>query len=135
MVAVEEYLDFTPWEGFRFGMIKIEEKGKLSRLSIQGRHYDLEVSPSEVKLKEEGKEILKTNGEAVIRHFLYSENEIYYEVKSLEKRKVKIRFLTKGKYQLQVDDQIKEIFKGKSREVELPEGEHTVLFLLLEKEE
>ena len=114
-------------------MIKIEEEGKLSRISIQGRHYEVEVSSSGIKLKEEGKEILKANGGAVIRHFLYSENEIYFEVKSLEKRKIKIKFLTKGKYQLQVDDQIKEIFKGKSREVEVPEGEHTVLFLLLEK--
>lgn len=133
LVALEEYIDFTPWEGFRFGMIKNEEKGKLSRISIQGRHYDVEVSSSEIKLKEEGREIFKANGEAVIRHFLYSENEIYFEVKSLEKRKIKIKFLTKGKYQLQVDDQIKEIFKGKSRKIEVPEGEHTVLFLLLEK--
>lgn len=133
LIALEEYLDFTPWEGFRFGMIKVEDKGKLSRISIQGRHYDVEVSRNEIKLKEEGKEILKADGAAVFRHFLYSENEIYFEVKSLERRKIKVKFLTKGKYQLRVDDDIKKVFKGKSIEVKVPEGEHTVLILLMEK--
>lgn len=135
LIGLEEYLDFTPWEGFRFGMIKSEKKGKLSRISIQGRHYEVEVSSSEIKLKEEGKEILKANGEAVFRHFLYSENEIYFEIKSLKKRKVKVKFLTKGKYQLRVDDEIRKIFKGKSVEIKVPEGEHSVLILLMEKKD
>ncbi|MFP4082654.1 MAG: amylo-alpha-1,6-glucosidase [Candidatus Aminicenantes bacterium] len=133
LIALEEYLDFTPWEGFRFGMLQTEEKGKLTRISIQGRHYMVKVTPSEVKLKEEGKAILRANGGAVFRHFLYSENEIYFEVKSLEKRKIKVKFLTKGRYQLRVDDQTKEVFEGKSRKFSIPEGEHTVMILLLEK--
>jgi len=135
LIAVEEYLDFTPWEGFRFGMIDPEEKGKLLRISIQDRHYDVEVSSSGVKLKEEGKEILKANGSAVFRHFLYSENEISFEVKTLEQRKIKVQFLTKGKYELLVDDEIKKVFKGNSVKLKVPEGEHSVLILLLEKEE
>ncbi len=135
LMALEEYLDFNPWEGFRFGMIKSEKKGKLSRISIQGRHYQVEVSSSEIKLKEEGKEILKTNGEAVFRHFLYSEKEIYFEIRSLKKRKIKIKFLAKGKYQLRVDDEIKKVFNGKSIKLEVPEGEHSVLILLMEKKD
>lgn len=133
LTALEEYLDFTPWEGFRFGMIKTEEKGKLSRISIQGRHYQVEVAPSGIKLKEEGKEIIKTNGEAVFRHFLYSENEVSFEIKSLKERKIKIKFLTKGKYQLQIDGQVKKIFKDDSLKIKVPGGEHTVMILLLEK--
>lgn len=135
LIGLEEFLDFTPWEGFRFGMINPEEGGKLSRISIHDRHYDVEVSPSEVKLKEEGKEILKANKSAVFRHFLYSENQIQFEVKTLENIKIKIRFLTKGKYQLLVDDQLKKLFKGKSVKMEVPEGEHSVLILLLEKQD
>ncbi|MFZ2055432.1 MAG: trehalase family glycosidase [Candidatus Aminicenantales bacterium] len=135
LIALEEYLDFTPWEGFRFGILDPEQKGKLSRVSIQGRHYEVAVSRSETKLKEEDKEIIKTNGAAVFRHFLYSENEVSFEIKSLKPREVKVRFLKKGKYQLLLDNQINKIFKGDSQKFEVPEGEHAVLIQLLEDQD
>ena len=134
LIAVEEYLDITPWDGFRFGMIDPERRGKLSRISIQGRHYDLEVSRKKMSLIEEGKTILEANGGAVFRHFIYSENEISFDFKSLKTRKIKIRFLTKGKYQLLVDDLDKGTFDGKQINLKIPAGEHSVLILLLEKD-
>ncbi len=116
-------------------MLNPEEKGKLTRLAIQGRHYQVEVSDSKTKLLEEEREILKADGGAIFRHFLYSENEVSFEVKTLKKRKIKIQFLKKGKYQLFIDNEIKKIFTGRSHELEVPEGEHTVLVQLLEERE
>jgi len=133
LIAVEEYLDFAPWEGFRFGMIDPEDKGKLSRIFIQGRHYDVEVSSKEIKVKEEGNEILKADGGSVFRHFLYSENEISFEIRTPEERKINIQFLSKGKYNLLVDDQPRDTIKGTSAKIKIPKGEHSVTFLLLEK--
>ncbi|MBN1273605.1 MAG: hypothetical protein JXB26_15165 [Candidatus Aminicenantes bacterium] len=133
LIALEEYIDFTPWEGFRFGMINPDDKGKIRRLSIHGRHYDMEVSRKNIKLKEEGKEIVRANGGAVFRHFLYSENEISFEIKTFEEREIKIRFLFEGKYQLLIDGQSVDIFKGKSVDIRIPDGEHSVMILLLEK--
>jgi hypothetical protein len=135
LIAIEEYLDFTPWEGFRFGILDPEEKGKLGRIAIQGRHYEVEVSSSETKLREEDREIVRASGGAVFRHFLYSENEVSFEFKSLKRREVELRFLKKGKYQLLVDNQLKKIFKGNSQKFEVPEGEHAVLVQLLEEED
>jgi neutral trehalase len=135
LIALEEYLDFTPWEGFRFGMIKPDKGGKLSRIAIQGRHYDVEVSRSKLKLREEGREIIKANGPAVFRHFLYSENEVSFEMKSLEERAIRIKLLTEGKYQVEVDNQATRIFEGKSIKMKVPEGEHSVAILLLEKKD
>ncbi len=131
LMALEEYIDFTPMEGFRFGMLETEVKGKLSRISIQGRHYDLTLSPSKLILEEEGEKIFQINGPAVVRHFLYSKNIISFEIKSLNKRKIEVNFITKGKYQLSIDDQTQEIFKGKSKKFKISDGEHSVLILLL----
>jgi len=131
LMALEEYIDFTPWEGFRFGMLETEVKGELQRIYIQGRHYHLLVSPSKLVLEEEDEKILSINGPVIVRHFLYSKNIISFEIKSLEKRKIKVDFLTKGKYQLTIDDQAEEIFKGNSIKFKLPDGEHTILILLL----
>jgi len=133
LIALEEYLDFTPWEGFRFGMINPEAKGKLSNVHIQGRHYEVEVSRSEIKLREDGREIIRTNGSAVFRHFLYSENEISFEIRTIEKREVRILFLVEGKHQVLVDDEVVGLPKGKSCKVKIPEGEHVVLIQLLER--
>jgi neutral trehalase len=131
LISLEEYIDFTPWEGFRFGMLDTEVKGELSRINIQGRHYDLLISPSKLNLDEEGKRILSLSGPAIIRRFLYSKNIISFEIKSLKKRKIELKFLAKGKYQLTIDDQAEEIFKGHSVKFKIPEGEHSVLILLL----
>lgn len=135
LIALEEYLDFTPWEGFRFGIIDPEEKGKLSRIPIQGRHYEVEVSSRKLKLKEEGREIISTNKSAIFRHFLYSENEIAFNLKTFEETKIKVQFLTKGKYELWVDNKQMKVFKGNSLKTKIPEGEHSILILLIEKKE
>jgi hypothetical protein len=132
LIGLEEYLDFTPWEGFRFGMIDPEAKGRLYRVMIQGRHYDAEISRSKILLREEGNDILTVDGAAVIRHFLYAENEVRFEIKSIRPRKIGIRFLKKGKYQLLIDNQPKEIFRGKSVSFNVPDGDHTIEIQLLE---
>jgi hypothetical protein len=133
LIALEEYIDFSPLDGFRFGMIEPERKGTLSRVSILGRHYDVKVSTKETWLKEEGRVIVQANGGAVFRRFLYSENEVAFEMTSLKSRKVYVRFLTKGKYELMVDDETEDIVSGSSVKFSVPEGTHRILLLQLEK--
>ncbi|MCJ7610882.1 MAG: hypothetical protein MUP19_01355, partial [Candidatus Aminicenantes bacterium] len=132
LIGLEEYLDFTPWEGFRFGIMKPEKKGSLSRLAIQGRHYDVHIDPSEIILKEEGREIMAIDGGAVVRHSLYSESEVSFDIVSLESRELEINFLKKGKYQYLLDNQVKKVFKGQSFDFTIPEGKHNILILLLD---
>ena len=131
LVAVEEYLDFTPHEGFRFGILKPDAKGRLSRVLVQGRHYEVDVSNSSTVLREEGETILSVDGGAVLRRFLYNEEEVSFSIKCLKQREVKLRFLKKGKYQLLIDGRAVDVFSANVRKFEVPEGEHTVLIQLL----
>jgi hypothetical protein len=130
--AIEEYLDFTPWEGFRFGVLKPETGGTLSRASIQGRQYEVKVSNSATALREEEEELVWADGGAVFRHFLYNESQVSFEIKTLRKRTIRLHLLTKGKYQVLVDGREVDIFKGDSLRFGVPEGDHTVLVQLLE---
>lgn len=132
LVAVEEVLDFTPQEGFRFGILKPEAKARLSRVLIQGRHYEVEASNSETLLREEGQVLVVVDGGAVVRRFLYNEAEVSFDINTLKKRQVKLRFLKKGKYQVLIDGRAVDVFSGRSRKFAVPEGEHTVLVQLLE---
>ncbi len=132
LMAVEEYLDFTPHEGFRFGMLKPDAKGRLSRVLVQGRHYEVEVSNSSTILREEGETLLSVDGGAVVRRFLYNESEVSFAIKSLKRREVRLRFLKKGKYQLLVDGREVDVFSSSGSKFEVPEGDHTILVQLLE---
>jgi len=132
LIAVEEYLDFTPHEGFRFGMLRPDGKGKLSRVLVQGRHYEVEVSNGSTALREEGQAVLSVDGAAVVRRFLYSDREISFAIKTLKRHDVKLRFLKKGKYQLLIDGREVDVFSASGRKFEVPEGDHTVLVQLLE---
>ena len=132
LIALEEYLDFTPWDGFRFGMLRPDDSGTLSRLSIQGRQYEVRVSNSGTSLREEGEEILSADGGAVFRHFLYNESQVSFEIKTLKRRTLRLRFLRKGKFQLLVDGREVDVLRGDSGKFEVPEGDHAVLLQLLE---
>lgn len=132
LIAIEEYLDFTPHEGFRFGMLKPDGKGKLSRVLIQGRHYEVEAGNSGTVLREEGETVLSVDGGAVVRRFLYNESEVSFDIKALKSRVVRLRLLKKGKYQLLIDGREADVFTGNSRKFEVPEGDHSVLVQLLE---
>ncbi|MBM3310177.1 MAG: hypothetical protein FJY80_01575 [Candidatus Aminicenantes bacterium] len=132
LVALEEYVDFTPWEGFRFGVINPEEDGALMRVAIQGRHYDVIVEPKDIVLREEGRDILSLNGGAVVRHFLYAASEVGFEISAMKARKVKVALPQRGKYQLLVDGAPKKILTGRRMTFEVPDGNHTVLIQLLE---
>ncbi len=133
LIALEEYMDFTPWEGFRFGILRPEAKGTLRRVIVQGRTYDVQVAPKLIRLFEEGKSVFAVDGGAVIRRFLYSENEVSFEIKILREREVHIHFLRRGKYQLLLDEVPREVFKGKTHSFDVPQGTHTVLIQLLEE--
>ncbi len=130
--AIEEYLDFTPHEGFRFGILNPETKGRLSRIMIQGRQYEVGVSRSETSLFEEGSRIVSANGGAVFRRFLYNESEVSFDIKTLKARQLRLRLLKKGKYQLLIDGRETEVFKGNAVKFSVPEGDHNVVIQLLE---
>jgi glycogen debranching enzyme len=132
LIGVEEYLDFTPWEGFRFGMIQPERSGTLSGASIQGRTYEVEAGSGKLILSEDDKEIFSADTGLVVRHFLYDENEVRFETKAVETVTIKVRFLKKGKFQLLIDDRPKKIFTGSSVKFDVPDGDHAVLIQLLE---
>lgn len=132
LIAVEECLDFTPHEGFRFGILKPERKTRLSRVLIQGRHYEVETSDGATVLREEGEPIIAVGSGAVVRKFLYSEAEVSFEINTLERAKVALNLLKRGKYQILIDGRAADVFSARARKFTVPEGEHVVLVQLLE---
>ncbi len=133
LIALEEYIDITPWEGFRFGVLQPEKKTEIKGVAIQGRQYNIRASSGEIRLEEDGREIIRSKGGAIFRRFLYNEQEVSFEAMVLTSRKIRVRFLIKGKYQFFLDNQLKKVFEGDSTEIVVPEGRHDVNIMLVEK--
>lgn len=130
LMAVQEYLDVTPWDGFRFGQLQPKAEGSLRRMSILGRNYEVEISPDGIRLVEEKKELIKTDGPAVFRHFLYSDREISFEIKSLKKRKINISLGRERQGQLLLDGKEAGKFSGSRFKTQVPEGEHRLVIII-----
>ena len=92
----------------------------------------MSVSRKEIILQEEGRPIITIDGGAVVRHFLYAENEVSFEIQSMAGRRLRIEFLRKGKYQLLIDNIPKRVFTGRRVKFDVPDGSHAVLLQLLE---
>ncbi len=131
LMSVEEYLDFTPTDGLRFGMLKPERSGRLTGIEVQGRRYDVEVSSSRTALFEEGRKIVEADRGAVFRRFLYSEPEVSFHVKTLDPTGIRVRMLKSGRYQLLIDGHENDLFNGNSARFDVGAGEHVVLIQLL----
>jgi len=99
-------------------------------MSILGRHYEVEIHPSRVSLKEEGRELLKTASPAIFRHFLYTAREISFEVKSLKKNTIKLNLGTRKKGQILINGKEAGQFNGRQVEVRVPEGEQVVVIIV-----
>jgi len=129
-MAIEEYLDVTPWDGFRFGQLQPKGKGFLRRMDILGRNYEVEISPDRIRLIEEKKELIKTDGPAVFRHFLYSDREISFEIKSLKKRKISISLGRERQGRLILNGKEAGKFTGNRIKVQVPDGEHHLVIIV-----
>ncbi len=130
LMAIEEYLDVTPWDGFRFGQLQPKGKGFLRRMDILGRNYEVEISPDRIRLIEEKKELIKTDGPAVFRHFLYSDREISFEIKSLKKRKISISLGRERQGRLILNGKEAGKFTGNRIKVQVPDGEHHLVIIV-----
>lgn len=130
LMAVEEYLEVSPWDGLRFGQLQPRKNGYLRRLDVLGRHYEVEISPDRIKLIEEKKELIKTDGPAVFRHFLYSDREISFEIKSLKKIKIDISLGRERRGQLIINGKEAGQFRGNRIRTQVPAGEYQVVIIL-----
>ncbi len=126
LMAVEEYIDFTPTDGLRFGMLKPEKSGRLTGMEIQGRRYDVEISHSRTALYEEGKKIVEADKGVIFRRFLYSEPGVSFSIKSLDPASVKLWMLKEGRYQVLIDGKEKDLFNGNTIRFDVGAGEHVV---------
>ena len=68
-VALEQYVDESPWDGFRFGILDPGSNGDVRGSAWGGHTYDVAVGPRTTTLRRDGKLEFEAAGGVVVRHY------------------------------------------------------------------
>ncbi len=107
LALLEDFIDITPWEGFRIGNLSASSPGQLLNIKIQGKGYNLKVSHRGLALYSGGKKILAFSGRGVLKDLewdgqgLRAELRVYSEKLTLHFRGKKKTY-PRGRFKLEI---------------------------------
>ncbi|MEW6455694.1 MAG: trehalase family glycosidase [Acidobacteriota bacterium] len=111
LIALEEFFDYEPWAGIRFGSLGIKERSTVFNLPYMNRKYDITIGPDITEVKEDGRLIFRANKDAVIRNFINEKSRMSFEIKINSNAKLEIN--RKGLQNVGVRKDDKTIFEKK----------------------
>jgi hypothetical protein len=79
LILLEDFIDATPFEGFRVGNLSAAKKNKVEHTRLQGNFYTLEVDNQGLLLIKNKRKLFEFKGKAVLRHLEVSYGSISFE--------------------------------------------------------
>lgn len=67
LLALEELVDVTPWEGLRVGGLRPPGPTRITNVLLRGRRHDVSLGPGGLELAVDGRPLLTTDRPAVLR--------------------------------------------------------------------
>ena len=88
-IAVEEWIDVSPWNGLRFGNLEPSAEGEIHRYIVAGSLYDVALGEKGLKVARDGKELFESNAPVEIRNVRFMQGRVLFEVRA--RREVTVR--------------------------------------------
>jgi hypothetical protein len=79
LILLEDFIDATPFEGFRVGNLSATKKNKVEHTRLQGNFYTLEVDSQGLLLIKNKRKLFEFKGKAVLRHLEVSRDSVAFE--------------------------------------------------------
>ncbi len=105
LIPMEQYIDETPWDGFRFGALNPPADGDLSNITWNHHHYDIAIGPARTTLTRDHKVRFEASAGVIVRRYTLSSTNFSFAVKSLHTTNITTREVTSGSLSLKIDDQ------------------------------
>jgi hypothetical protein len=128
LIATEQYIDETPWDGLRFGSLSPADNGELSNISWNHHRYDIAIGADHTKMTRDGEVRFEATGGIVVRNYALDSHGLSFVAKAQRSVTITTRERPSGTLSLKVDDQ-----PAKSTEVQhgsvsftVPAGKHSV---------
>jgi hypothetical protein len=102
---MEQYIDETPWDGFRFGALNPPADGALSNISWNHHRYDIAIGPGRTALTRDHEVRFEASAGVIVRKYALSSTTLSFAVKSLHATNITTREVMSGTLSLKIDDQ------------------------------
>jgi len=83
LILLEDFVDYTPFEGLRVGNISASKKNILENIKIKGSQYKLYIYKDNLCFFKNNRKIFKFSGEAVLRNIIVKKDLISFEANIL----------------------------------------------------
>ncbi|MGC2398879.1 MAG: trehalase family glycosidase [Acidobacteriaceae bacterium] len=128
LIATEQYIDETPWDGFRFGSLNPTDSGELSNVIWNHHRYDIAIGPDHTKMARDRDVRFEATGGIIVRNYALDSRGLSFSVKAMRSVTITTRERPSGTLSLKVDDQAArsvEVQHG-SISFTVPAGRHLV---------
>lgn len=128
LVALEQFIDKTPWDGLRFGALAPASSGEFRGATWDGHTYDTTIGPGKTALSRDGKIRFEAAGGVVVRNYQPTASRLAFTLKTDKPVGVTSSEFDAGEFLLRIDGKTAgtvSIHERRGRFV-IPAGEHEV---------
>ncbi len=128
LIATEQYIDETPWDGLRFGSLNAPENGVLSNVNWNHHRYDIAIGPDHTAMTRDQEVRLEATAGVVIRKYTLEAGGLSFSIRTARTVTITTRERPSGAISLKIDDQPGQTIAVDHGSVSftVPAGEHSV---------
>jgi Trehalase len=105
LIPMEQYIDETPWDGFRFGALNPPADGDLSNMMWNHHRYDIAIGPGRTALTRDHEVRFEASAGVIVRNYTLGSTNLSFAVKSLHTTNITTREFASGNLSVKIDDQ------------------------------
>jgi neutral trehalase len=122
LTGIEEFIDSTPWDGLRVGTLTPPPSSKIKNIVLNGRRWDILLSPDGYRIDVDGKGLLYSTGPLVLRHLELAAGRLSAETLAIEPASLAVN-LHASHLHLTIDGRERDV---PAQDVRLPAGTHRI---------
>jgi Trehalase len=128
LIAMEQYLNENPWDGFRFGALSPPKEGQLTNIAWNQHHYDVSVGPAITSLKRDGRLVFHADAGVVVRNYRVEPTRLSFSITTSRSTAIQVMELQPGQVQVRIDDAVVNHRQSQDRSISLsvPVGRHQI---------
>lgn len=129
LIPMEQYLDQTPWGGFRFGALNPKESGRLTNIVWARHRYDITIGPNHTALERDGSVRFEADSGVVVRNYLPEPNGLTFSIKADRPIGIITRETDVARVSIRIDNQRSALLEVRQGAVnfKVSAGEHRVV--------
>ncbi|MFB0517932.1 MAG: amylo-alpha-1,6-glucosidase, partial [Acidobacteriota bacterium] len=136
LVGIEEFIDYEPWGGLRFGSSGISQSSKISNVPLDNHLYDVTIGPQLTEVFRDGKLLFRADRDVVVRNFISEEGMAKFHINARTATRIQLPFAPEGKeVKIEKDGAYltNQKITGGFISLEIPAGKSEYRFILQDK--